>query len=72
MEVHLLGIPKHIFQLCRIRPPAARGASVEAKMAAYLHPVALQWAWGSNEGAQHRGACQYRGDIELIVGDQTQ
>ena len=28
---------------------------VEAKVATYLQPVTLQWASGSNKGAQHRG-----------------
>ena len=30
--------------------PAARGDTVEAKVAAYLHPAALQWASGSHKG----------------------
>ncbi len=32
-----------------------KGGMVETKGLPKLHPVALQWASGGNEGTQHRG-----------------
>ncbi len=46
----------HIFMCCRVSLQAPRIGILEAKLAAYLHPVALQWAYGSNERVQHRGS----------------
>ena len=33
---------------------AVRDSMVVVKVATYLHPVALQWASGTNEGTWHR------------------
>ena len=41
--------------MCIYGLPAAKVGIVRAKVAAYLHPAALQLAWGRNEGARHRG-----------------
>ena len=49
--------PANIFTCCRAGLPAARVGIVEAKVAALLHPVALQWATGRNEGLGTEEAC---------------
>ena len=72
----------NIFQRCRIGLSAARGGTVEAKVATYLHPVGLQRLSGSNEGTSHHPValgwmptlCLWRkqcGGIRSASGDQN-
>ena len=51
----ILNNPTNIFMRCRVTLLAAGVGMVKDKVAAYLHPSALQRAPDSNEGAQHRG-----------------
>ena len=51
----LANIPTNIFQCCRVSVPAARVSTVEAMVAAYLHPVGLQRPSGSNVGLDTEG-----------------
>ena len=48
--------PTNVFTHCIVGLPVARIDIMEAKVAACLHPSALQLASGSNEGARHRGS----------------
>ncbi len=48
-------LPYKHFTRCRVGILTAIAGIVEAEMATYLHPAALQWAPGSNSGAQHTG-----------------
>ena len=50
----MVDIPTNISQRFRFGLPAARGGTVEAKVAAYLHPVGLQRPFVSHVVAWHR------------------
>ena len=65
-----------MFSRYRVGLPVARVGTVEAKVAAYLHPVALQWASGGHPVALsfkptlYLWRTQY-GGIRLAVGAQN-
>ncbi len=54
-RVPLEASPEKYFLCHRVGFPVANVGIMEATVAVYLHSAALQWAFGSNVQARHRG-----------------
>ena len=81
INLYISLLPYKHFTRCRVGLPAARVGIMEAKLAACLHPSALQWASGSNEGLSTEqisckpSLCHWwrqSGGIKLAIGGQNQ